>query len=220
MNILQGTALHAFVILAVNYAFSESKCNSQGRRSLDIIGVFDFGDMSSVEGFSNAILRHNSLKQEECDPILTYRTLLIKSETSVSELIDLADEALQGGSCFMVYAAEHDNGRVVLDLAIGHGLKILTAIQEVSMILTVDKKKTAEKGVRALETEVQAITHSSVFVSQSIGIHENSRRKLHWSATNLNKRFITKMDISMYLMLPNYGKPRWFGVIVNGDPHS
>ena len=134
MNILQRAALCAFVILAVNYTFSESKCSSQEKRSLDLIGVFDFDDMSSVERFTNAISRHNSLRQEECVPILTYRTLLIKSDASVSELIDLADEALQGGSCFMVYAAEDGNGRIVLDLAIGHGLKILTAIQEVSII--------------------------------------------------------------------------------------
>lgn len=133
MNIPQRTALCAFVILAVNYAFSDSNCNIQEKGSLDLIGVFDFGDMSSVESFTNAISRHNSLRQEECVPILTYRTLLIKSDTSVSELIDLADEALQGGSCFMVYAAEDDKGRIVLDLAIGHGLKILTAIKEVSV---------------------------------------------------------------------------------------
>ena len=133
MNNPQRTALCAIIILAVNYAFSESKCNSQEKESLDLIGVFDFGDMSSVESFTNAISRHNSLRQEECVPSLTYKTLLIKSDTSVSELIDLAEEALQGGSCFMVYAAEDGNGRIVLDLAIGHGLKILTAIQEVSI---------------------------------------------------------------------------------------
>lgn len=135
MNIPQTTALCAFVILAVNYAFSESKCNSQENGSLDIIGVFDFGDMSSVESFTNAISRHNSLRQEDCVPLLSHRTLLIKSDTSVSELIDLAEEALRGGSCFMVYAAEDDNGRIVLDFAISHGLKILTAIQEVSILI-------------------------------------------------------------------------------------
>jgi len=133
MNIPQRIALCAFLILAVNYAFSESKCNSQGKESLDLIGVFDLGDTSSVESFTNAISRHNSLRQEECVPILTYRTLLIKSDTSVSDVMDLAEEALEGGSCFMVYAAEDDNGRIVLDLAIGRGLKILVAIQEVSV---------------------------------------------------------------------------------------
>ena len=133
MNIPQRIALCAFLILAVNYSFSESKCNSQGTESLDLIGVFDLGDTSSVESFTNAISRHNSLKQEECVPILTYRTLLIESDTSVSDLIGLAEEALQGGSCFMVYAAEDDNGRIVLDLAIDRGLKILVAIQEVSI---------------------------------------------------------------------------------------
>lgn len=134
MNIPQTTALCAFLILAVNYALSESKCNSQENGSLDIIGVFDFGDMSSVESFTNATSRHNSLRQD-CVPLLSHRTLLIKSDTSVSELIDLAEEALRGGSCFMVYAAEDDNGRIVLDFAISHGLKILTAIQEVSIII-------------------------------------------------------------------------------------
>lgn len=135
MNIPQTTALCAFLILAVNYALSESKCNSQENGSLDIIGVFDFGDMSSVASFTNATSRHNSLRQEDCVPLLSHRTLLIKSDTSVSELIDLAEEALQGGSCFMVYAAEDDNGKIVLDFAISHGLKILTAIQEVSIII-------------------------------------------------------------------------------------
>lgn len=133
MNIPQTTALCAFVILAVNYAYSESKCNSRKNGSLDLIGVFDFDDKSSVESFTNAISRHNSLRKEDCVPLLSHRMLLIKSDTSVSELINLAEEALQGGSCFMVYAAEDDYGRIVLDLAISHGLKILTAIREVSI---------------------------------------------------------------------------------------
>ena len=133
MNIPQTTALCAFVILAVNYAFSESKCSIQEKGSLDLIGVFDFGDTSSEESFTNAISRHNSLRPEDCVPLLSNRTLFRKSDTSISDLIDLAEEALQGGSCFMVYAAENDNGRIVLDLAISHGLKILTAIKEVSI---------------------------------------------------------------------------------------
>lgn len=137
MNLLQRTALTVFLIMAINYVFSDGNCKSQERGSVAVIGVFDFGDASSVEGFENAISRHNSLRQKQCVPILTYRTLLIKSDASVSELISLAESALQGGPCFMVYAAEDNKGRIVLDLAIGQGLNIITAIREVSSLILV-----------------------------------------------------------------------------------
>lgn len=135
MNLFQRTALPVFLILATNYVFTDGNCKSQERGSLAVIGVFDFRDASSVEVFENAISRHNSLKQEQCVPSLTYRTLLIKSDASVSELINLAQAALQGGSCFMVYAAEDNKGRIVLDLAIDHGLNIITAIKEVCTVV-------------------------------------------------------------------------------------
>lgn len=133
MNVSQRTALPVFLILAMNYVHSDGICDSQEKVSLGVIGVFDFGDTSSLEGFENAISRHNSLKQKQCVPKLTYRTLLVKSDTSVSELVGLAEGALQGGPCFMVYAVEDNKGRIVLDLALSHGINIITAVQEVSI---------------------------------------------------------------------------------------
>lgn len=139
MNFLERTALPVVIILALYYAFSYGNCNNQEKGSFEVVGVFDFADVSSQRGFENATSRHNSLSQEECIPRLTYSMLLIKSEMSVSELIDLAHNRLKSAPCFMVYAAEDKKARIVLDFAINQGLNVLTAIPQVSMSRMITK---------------------------------------------------------------------------------
>lgn len=133
MNVPQRTILPVFIILALNYAFSDGNCNEE-KASLAVVGVFDFNDSPSVKAFEDAISRHNSLRREECVPSLNYRVILVKKDMSVHELLTLADSALLDGPCLMVYASEDSKARIVLDIATRQGLNIITAIPEVGIL--------------------------------------------------------------------------------------
>ena len=133
MNVYQRTLLTVFVILPLNYAFSDGNCN-QAKTSLAVVGVFNADDSATLRDFKTAILHHNSLVQEKCVPSLTYTTLLIKKEMSVQELMGIVDSALHDGPCFLVYASNDSKARIVLDIATRQGLNIITAVEEVCMI--------------------------------------------------------------------------------------
>ena len=133
MNVYQRTLLTVFVILPLNYAFTEGNCN-QAKTSLAVVGVFNADDSATLRDFKTAILHHNSLLQEKCVPSLTYTTLLIEKEMSVQELMGIVDTALHDGPCFMVYASNDSKVRIVLDIAARQGLNIITAVEEVCMI--------------------------------------------------------------------------------------
>ena len=128
--------LQVFIILALSYVYCDGYCN-QANGLLTLVGVFDFNDISSLKTFENAISRQNSVRYIECVPKLTYQTLIVKNETSVQELMDLVDTALQGGPCFMIYASENINARIVLDIATHQGLNIITAVEEVSIFFPI-----------------------------------------------------------------------------------
>lgn len=128
MNAFQKTISTVLIILALNYAFSDGICN-QDRTPLAVVGVFDFEDSASLNSFERAIARYNSLKFENCVPRLTYTTIILKKEMSIKELMDHTDIALRDGPCFMVYASEDSNARIVLDVATRQELNIITAVQ-------------------------------------------------------------------------------------------
>lgn len=125
MSFPENTALAVFFISTLYFVFSHGNCNFREKGSFGIIGVFDFADSSSKEAFENATSSRNS---KECVPKFMTRTLLLKSDASVSEIIELAQNALQTGPCFMVYAAEDSKARIVLEFAITQGVNVITAI--------------------------------------------------------------------------------------------
>ncbi|PFX22265.1 Glutamate receptor ionotropic, NMDA 1 [Stylophora pistillata] len=125
MSFTERTAWAVFIISTLYFAFSDGNCNNEEKGSFGIIGVFDFADVSSKEAFENAASRHNS---KECVPKFINRTLLIKNDSSVSELIDLAQNTPKTGPCFMVYATEDSKARIVLEFAITQGINVVTAI--------------------------------------------------------------------------------------------
>lgn len=131
MSFPENTALAVFFISTLYFVFSHGNCNFREKGSFGIIGVFDFADSSSKEAFEKATSSHNS---KECVPKFMNRTLLLKSDASVSEIIELAQNALQTGPCFMVYAAEDSKARIVLEFAITQGVNVITAIPPVCMI--------------------------------------------------------------------------------------
>lgn len=131
MSFTERTAWAVFIMSTLYFAFSDGNCSNEEKGSFGIIGVFDFADVSSKEAFENAASRHNS---KECVPKFIKRTLLIKNDSSVSELIDFAQNATETGPCFMVYATEDSKARIVLEFAITQGINVVTAISPVSMI--------------------------------------------------------------------------------------
>jgi len=135
MRIQIITLLQVITILTLSFTLCDGNCMKQTKGSLLAIGVFDFDDFPSVKSFENAISRHNLLRHTECIPELKNKTIIVKSEMSLRELMALVDTTMQQGPCFMVYASKSSKARIVLDVAMFQRTNIITAVQEVRSIM-------------------------------------------------------------------------------------
>lgn len=134
MRIQIITLLRVITILTLSFTLCDGNCK-QTKGSLLAIGVFDFDDVSSVKTFENAISRHNLLRHTECIPELKNKTIIVKGEMSLRELMVLVDTTMQQGPCFMVYASKTSKARIFLDVAMFQRTNIITAVQEVRSIM-------------------------------------------------------------------------------------
>lgn len=134
MRIQIITLLQVITILTLSFTLCDGNCK-RTKGSLSVIGVFDFNDVSSVKSFENAISRHNLLRHTECIPELKNKTIIVKSEMSLRELMVLVDTTMRQGPCFIVYASKSSRARIVLDVAMFQRTSIITAVQEVRSIM-------------------------------------------------------------------------------------